>query len=255
MPSTDQQLSSPSVDPAEIEKFNRLAEIWWDAEGAMWPLHRLNQLRIGYIVDQITSFYKLPVKTTTPLAGVRLLDIGCGGGLLSEAMAQSGAEVHGIDIPEKNIHIAKQHADGMENQPVYEQVTAESLAQRNQTYDVVLNMEVVEHVADLPSFMTACNSLVKPGGIQIISTINRNPIAGISAIFGAEYVLKWLPKGTHQYRKLVKPRELQQLCTKDGFKQLTTTGVGVNPVSKKMSLRRSRMISYMLVLAKAGQLQ
>jgi len=128
MPSTDQQLSSPSVDPAEIEKFNRLAEIWWDAEGAMWPLHRLNQLRIGYIVDQITSFYKLPVKTTTPLAGVRLLDIGCGGGLLSEAMAQSGAEVHGIDIPEKNIHIAKQHADGMENQPVYEQVTAESLA-------------------------------------------------------------------------------------------------------------------------------
>ncbi len=246
----NEHLDSPSVDPVEIEKFNRLAEIWWDADGPMWPLNTLNRLRIGYIVKQISSFYGVSPDSLKPLSGIRLLDIGCGGGLLAEAMAEKGAQVHGIDIPEKNIYIARQHAEGMENQPVYEQVTAESLALRGQSYDVVLNMEVVEHVADLSSFMTACNSLVRPGGMQIISTINRNPVAGFSAIFGAEYVLRWLPKGTHQYRKLVKPRELQRLCSRDGLEQLATTGVAVNPVTKKMSLRKSRLISYMLVLSK-----
>jgi len=241
------KLNSASVDQLEIEKFNQLASTWWDADGPMWPLHRLNQLRIGYITEQLVSHFNLDEDNDMPLVGLNVLDIGCGGGLLSEAMAVAGASVHGVDIPEKNIAIAKQHAESLSNPPVYEQTTAEDLQQRGEQYDVLLNMEVVEHVADLDSFMTACNSLVKPDGLQIVSTINRNPIAWFSAIFGAEYVLKWLPKGTHQYRKLVRPAELLNLCKRDGLEPISSTGVFVNPITRKMTLRQSKSISYMYV--------
>lgn len=244
-------LSSKSVDPAEVDRFNKLADTWWDAQGPMWPLHTLNQLRIGFIVDQLIEHFGLTSESAAPLQGLRILDIGCGGGLLSEAMAQRGASVHGVDIPEKNIAVARQHAEGMSNPPVYEQTTAEDLQQRSETYDVVLNMEVVEHVADLSSFMGACNALVRTGGVQIISTINRNPIAWVSAILGAEYILRWLPKGTHQYKKLVRPSELNKFLQSDGFRQITTTGVFVNPFTRGMSLRRSRVISYMVVAEKS----
>lgn len=241
------KLNSASIDQTEIEKFNRLASTWWDADGPMWPLHRLNQLRIGYITEQLVSHFDLDTNNNSPLSGLKVLDIGCGGGLLSEAIAARGASVHGVDIPEKNIAIAKQHAASLGNPPFYEQTTAEDLQQRGEQYDVLLNMEVVEHVANLDSFMTACNSLVKPGGLQIVSTINRNPIAWFSAIVGAEYVLKWLPKGTHQYRKLVRPGELLNLCKRDGLEPVNSTGVFVNPITRKMSLRRSKSISYMIV--------
>lgn len=245
---TKKSPNSKSVDQFEIEKFNKLADTWWDAEGPMWPLHKLNALRVDYIVNVLVEHFRPGQKGS--IHGLRLLDIGCGGGLLAEAMASRGATVHGVDIPENNIAIATQHAQGMDNPPRYEQTTAEDLQQRSEVYDVVLNMEVVEHVADLASFLSACNKLVRPGGLQIISTINRNPIAGFSAIFAAEYLLRWLPVGTHQYRKLVKPLELNRLLEQDGLRVVKSTGVSVNPFTRNMELTAWKLINYMVVAEK-----
>lgn len=239
-----------SVDAKEIEKFNNLAATWWDDTGPMWPLHTLNKLRIGYIVNHLIQHFDLNANSATPLQGLKLLDIGCGGGLLSEAMAERGATVHGVDISDRNIAIATQHAQPMRNPPVYEHASAEALLERGESFDVVLNMEVVEHVADLGVFVHCCNSLMRQGGLQIVSAINRNPISWISAIIGAEYILKWLPKGTHQYKRLVKPAELTSLLQKDNLQQIDTTGVFVNPLTRKMSLRKSRVIGYMVVVVK-----
>ena len=247
---TDAIRAQQSVDPQEIEKFNRFAETWWDASGPMWPLHRLNQLRTGYIRDQLVQHFGRNADDALPLAGLRILDIGCGGGLLSEAMAALGASVHGVDISDRNIAVATMHAAALQNPPVYELTTAEALYERGERYDGVLNMEVVEHVADLSAFMQACSGMVKPGGMQIVSTINRNPLSWFSAIFGAEYILKWLPKGTHQYSKLVKPAELQGLLDRDNMRVIAATGVFVNPLNRKMSLSRSQIINYMKVAVK-----
>ena len=251
------QLTAKSVDSKEIEKFNHLAATWWDDAGPMWPLHTLNKLRTGYIVDHLVKHFSLDAKNDTksshPLSGLRILDIGCGGGLLSEAMAKRGAQVHAVDISDRNIAIATQHAAALNNPPIYEHTTAEVLHERSESYDVVLNMEVVEHVADLAAFVHTCNALIKPGGLQIISTINRNPISWISAIVGAEYILKWLPKGTHQYRRLVKPEELSKLLAIDGLTEIDSTGVFVNPLTRKMSLRKSKVIGYMIVVGKPGR--
>jgi len=242
--------AASSVDPQEIEKFNRLSATWWDATGPMWPLHTLNGLRCGYIVQHLVRHFKLDADGSAPLAGLRILDIGCGGGLLSEAMAHQGADVHGVDISDGNIAAATLHAHSMSRPPRYEHTTAEALNQRAETYDVVLNMEVVEHVADLSSFMQTCAALLRPGGLQVTSTINRNPLSMLSAIIGAEYILRWLPKGTHQYHKLVKPSELEELLERNKLDLVATTGVFVNPFTRKMSLSRSRLISYMIVSEK-----
>ncbi len=245
------QLTAKSVDQKELDKFNQLAATWWDETGPMWPLHTLNKLRIGYIVDHLVRHFTLDSDNYLPLSGLKILDIGCGGGLLSEAMAALGGQVHGVDISDRNIAIATEHAQHLNNPPVYEHTTAEALLERSESYDVVLNMEVVEHVADLEAFVHCCNSLMKPTGIQVVSTINRNPISWISAIVGAEYILKWLPKGTHQYKRLVKPLELLDLLSKDGLKETDSTGVFVNPFTRNMSLRKSKMIGYMVVVSRA----
>ena len=242
--------STRSVDVQEIEKFNKLSATWWDASGPMWPLHTLNELRTGYIIDQLLSHYGRNVADSEPLSGLRMLDIGCGGGLLSEAMARHGAEVHGVDISDGNIAAATLHARSMGRPPYYEHTTAESLSERGESYDVVLNMEVVEHVADLTSFMQTCAGLVRPGGVQFVSTINRNPLSYVSAIIGAEYILKWLPKGTHQYKRLVKPAELRNHLLRDQLTIIASTGVFVNPLTRKMSLSRSHLVNYMMVAAK-----
>ena len=244
------KLTGKSVDAEEIDKFNQLAATWWDEAGPMWPLHTLNNLRIGYIVNHVIKHYKRDPASDQPLAGLRILDVGCGGGLLSEAMAKRGAEVHGVDISDRNITIATQHAETMSNPPVYEHTTAEALHERSESYDVVLNMEVIEHVADLAAFVHTCNGLMKPDGLQVVSTINRNVISWVSAIIGAEYILKWLPKGTHQYRKLVKPGELSELLEQDGLIETDSTGVFVNPITRGMSLRKSKVIGYMVVVAR-----
>ncbi len=241
--------SSASVDCLEIEKFNKLAATWWDPTGPMWPLHTLNNLRSKYIIEQVGRHFQTSA-SEKPLQGLRILDIGCGGGLLAEAMARQGAQVHGVDISDGNIAVARQHAQSLETAPVYELCTAESLHERGERYDVVLNMEVVEHVADLSAFMQACNGMVREGGMQFIATINRNPLSWASAIIAVEYILKWLPKGTHQYRKLVKPKELRALLERDGMQQLASTGVLVNPLNRQMSLGSLQLINYMLVAEK-----
>jgi len=243
-----------SVDIEERSKFDRFAKTWWDEAGLMWPLHRLNKFRTGFIVDVISHHFQLDKNRTDSLQGLSVLDIGCGGGILSETMAALGCQVHGVDISERNIEVAIQHAEQSGLNISYEVNTAETLAEQSNRYDVILNMEVVEHVADLEAFMTACNQMVTDDGIQIVSTINRNPLAWLIAIFGAEYVLGWLPKGTHQYRKLVKPAELERLLHRDNFSVVNRTGVAVNPFNRKMSQCKSETVNYMLAASRRNKI-
>ncbi len=244
--------SQTSIDPLERERFNRLAAMWWDETGPMWPLHRLNKFRTGIIVNQIHRQFGTDPLSEHPFTNLKLLDIGCGGGILSETMARFGADVHGVDISDKNIEIAVQHAAG-QNLPVrYDVATAESLAAKGHQYDIVLNMEVVEHVADVALFMNACNAMVRDGGVQFVSTINRNPLAWFIAIFGAEMVLRWLPKGTHQYAKLVKPKELEALLGQGQLEVVARTGVKVNPFNRQISTSSSELVNYMLFTKKTA---
>ncbi len=242
--------SHSSIDPSERAKFDRFASTWWDEAGPMWPLHRLNKFRIGFITKVISEHCRLDAQSKKTFHGLRVLDIGCGGGILSETMAGLGCDVTGVDISEKNIAVARQHAASEGLDISYSVDTAEALAERGQVFDVVLNMEVVEHVADLRSFMNACNDMVKGEGLQFVSTINRNPLAWFIAIFGAETVLGWLPKGTHEYRKLVKPKELEQHLSRGDFSIAARTGVAVNPFNRKMSAKTSELVNYMVAAKK-----
>ncbi len=241
-----------SVDPQEVARYRALAETWWDTSGPFWPLHRLNELRVGYIRQTLCEVFDRAPESEQPLTNLRILDIGCGGGILSESMAKLGASVHGIDVVGKNIAIARMHAaqSGLDIQ--YQNIAVEALAQKQRRYDVVLNMEVVEHVADLPSFLRACNDLVTPGGVQIIATINRNPLSWVVAIVGAEYILGWLPKGTHQWRRFRTPDELRRRLDADGLEVIASTGVRVNPFNRRMTLTKFMGVNYMLVTRKTG---
>lgn len=222
-----------SVDPDEVARYTALANLWWDNSGPFWPLHRLNELRVGYIRDQLCHYFQLNPHSQKPLEPLRILDIGCGGGILSEAMARSGATVHGIDVVERNIAIARHHAQQNQLNIQYQMITAEDLAQQGNGYDTVLNMEVVEHVAHLPGFVQACNRLVRPGGLMFIATINRTLLAWLTAIIGAEYILRWLPRGTHQWRRFPKPHELETLLNQDQLQVVARTGVKVNPLTRQ----------------------
>ncbi|MEM9385973.1 MAG: bifunctional 2-polyprenyl-6-hydroxyphenol methylase/3-demethylubiquinol 3-O-methyltransferase UbiG [Pseudomonadota bacterium] len=240
-----------SADPQEMAKFEQLADTWWDPTGPFWPLHKLNTVRTNYIRDVVSAHRgdSSPTDSAAPLAGVRMLDIGCGGGLLSEAMARLGAEVHGVDVVERNVQIAERHRPAeLDANLRYEHGSVEALTARAAApYDVVLNMEVVEHVVDLPTFMAHCCSLVRADGLMFVSTINRNPISFLSAIVGAEYVLRWLPRGTHDWRKFPTPHELQRMLTENGHAITERKGVRVNPLTRKFSLTESLVINYMLV--------
>ncbi len=235
-----------SIDPDEVAYYDRLAEQWWDPQGKFWPIHHLNRLRVDYLRHRICAHFGRAEVERQPLQGLRVLDIGCGGGILSESIAALGARVHAIDVAEKNIEVARRHNESSGLPIDYELVSVETLAERRDRYDVVLNMEVVEHVADLPAFLAACVRLVDAGGVMFISTINRNPLAWITAIFGAEYVLGWLPKGTHQYRKLVRPDELERLLERDAMQITDRRGVRVNPLSRGFSLSDSLLVNYMI---------
>jgi 2-polyprenyl-6-hydroxyphenyl methylase/3-demethylubiquinone-9 3-methyltransferase len=243
--------NTPStIDPAEWAHFEKIAQLWWDASGPFWPLHRMNALRAGYIRDQLVERLGLETDATLPLKGLRILDIGCGGGILSEAIARLGATVHGVDMVEKNIRIARAHAEGQGLGVEYECCTAEALAARGERYDAVLNMEVVEHVADLPLFMHSCASLVRPGGVMLVATINRTLASFISAIVGAEYVLRWLPKGTHHWRKFPRPEELEALLMGDRLAVVERRGMAVNPLNRQLRLVSYLGVNYMLVAIK-----
>jgi 2-polyprenyl-6-hydroxyphenyl methylase / 3-demethylubiquinone-9 3-methyltransferase len=225
-----------TVDPAEVAKFEAMAAEWWDPSGKFKPLHMLNPCRLDYITAQIAGEFDRDLSSPTPFAGLRLLDIGCGGGLLSEPMARLGAEVVGADAAAGNIPVARIHAEQSGLQIDYRHTTAEDMAAAGERFDVVLNMEVVEHVADPLAYLTACHDLLNPGGLHICSTINRNPKSFAVAIVGAEFVMRWLPRGTHDWAKFVTPDELYALLDKAGLTPVDRKGFTFNPFSWQWSL-------------------
>lgn len=230
------QAGSDTVDKDEIAKFEAMAAEWWDPDGKFKPLHMLNPCRLDYINSQISAEFGKDLKSRHPYKGLRILDIGCGGGLLSEPMARLGATVVGADAAPRNIPVAQVHAEQSGLKIDYRNVTAESLVDQGEKFDVVLNMEVVEHVADPQAFLTACHDLLKPGGLMVCSTINRNPKSFMMAIVGAEFVMRWLPKGTHEYDKFITPDELFDLLKTAGLDPVDRKGFVFNPVRWSWSL-------------------
>jgi len=214
--------SQTTVDPAEIAKFEAMAAEWWDPNGKFKPLHMLNPCRLDYIVDQVSAEFTRDPRQPNPFEGLRILDIGCGGGLLCEPMARLGATIVGVDAAPRNIPVAQAHAEQSGLSIDYRHTTAEDMAAAGEQFDVILNMEVVEHVADPQAYLTACQQLLKPGGLMICSTINRNPKSYMMAIIGAEHVMRWLPKGTHEWSKFITPDELFDLIAKAGLTPVAT---------------------------------
>ena len=225
-----------TVDAAEVAKFEAMAAEWWDPAGKFRPLHQMNPCRLDYITRQIAAEFGRDLTAPLPFAGLRLLDIGCGGGLLSEPMARLGADVVGADAAERNIPVARIHAEQSGLEIDYRHTTAEALTAAGERFDVVLNMEVVEHVADPPAYLTACHDLLKPGGLMVCSTLNRNAKSFALAIVGAEWVMRWLPKGTHDWQKFITPDELYALLRRAGLDPVDRKGMVFNPVSWRWSL-------------------
>lgn len=239
-----------TTNAAEIERFNALAATWWDPRGPMWPLHELNRARAPFVVQAAASHFGRSLLTSRPLAGLRVLDIGCGAGLLSEALARHGAAVTGVDPAERNISIARAHARSSGLEIDYRAGAVEDIDLP--PVDIVLNMEVVEHVDNLPDFMARCCALTRPGGLQFVATINRNPLSWLVAIVGAEYILRYLPLGTHQWRKFVKPSEAADLLAAGGLSVIEQRGVAVNPLTRTCSVTGFTGVNYMLAARKHG---
>lgn len=241
------QAARTTIDQGEVERFSAMAAEWWNPQGKFRPLHKFNPVRLTYIRDQVALHFGRDPKSDKPLAGLRVLDIGCGGGLLSEPMARMGAEVLGADASRTNIEVATIHAAQSGVNVSYEAATSEELAARGERFDVVLNMEVVEHVADVDLFLSSCAEMVKPGGLMFVATINRTMKAMALAIVGAEFVLRWLPRGTHQYEKLVRPEEIEAPLTAAGMIFMHRTGVSYNPLQDQWNLSRDMDVNYMML--------
>ena len=241
------EAAKTTIDQSEVDRFSAMAAEWWSPTGKFKPLHKFNPVRLAYIRDKAAENFSRNPKSAKPLEGLRVLDIGCGGGLLSEPVARMGAEVVGADPSEKNIGIASTHAKASGVAVDYRAVTAEQLAEAGETFDIVLNMEVVEHVADVELFMNTCASMVRPGGLMFVATINRTVKAAALAIFAAENVLRWLPRGTHQYEKLVRPEELEKPLAGSGLDIIDRTGVFFNPLANQWNLSKDMDVNYMLL--------
>jgi 2-polyprenyl-6-hydroxyphenyl methylase/3-demethylubiquinone-9 3-methyltransferase len=222
--------SQSTVDPAEIAKFEAMAAEWWNPAGKFKPLHMLNPCRLDYITRQIAAEFDRDLSAQAPFAGLRILDIGCGGGLLCEPMARLGAEVVGADAAARNIPVARLHAEQSGLAIDYRHTTAEALAGAGERFDAVLNMEVIEHVADPAAYLAACHALTRPGGLMVCSTLNRNAKSYLMAIIGAEHVMRWLPKGTHEWSKFITPDELYALLRGAGFEPVDRKGMVFNPL-------------------------
>lgn len=245
--------SQTTVDPAEVAKFEAMAAEWWDPNGKFKPLHMLNPCRLDYITTQIAAEFDCDMAKPMPFKGLRLLDIGCGGGLLSEPMARLGADVVGADAAARNIPVAQVHAAQSGLTIDYRHTTAEAIAASGEKFDVVLNMEVVEHVSDPQAYLTACQELLVPGGLMICSTLNRNAKSYLMAIIGAEHVMRWLPKGTHDWKKFITPDELFDLIRKAGLDPVDRKGMVFNPVSWSWSLSaRDLSVNYVTASVKRG---
>lgn len=239
-PTNSAQFSSSNVDPAELAKFSELAHRWWDTESEFKPLHQINPLRLAWI------------QTLAPLAGKKVVDIGCGGGILSDAMARQGAEVLGADLAVKSLKVAQLHALEAGTQGVqYREISAEELAQEQAgQYDVVTCMEMLEHVPDPSSVVKACSALVKPGGWVFFSTLNRNPKSFLFAVVGAEYILNLLPKGTHEYARMIKPSELADWVRANGLNVMHMKGMTYNPFTRHYALGTDTDVNYLMATQK-----
>lgn len=236
---------SPSIDNAEIEKFSKLAAEWWDEGGKFAPLHHINPLRIGYIRDKISAQYG-------ELDGISLVDIGCGGGLLSEPLARLGATVTGLDASEKNIRTATLHAEQMGVNVDYRCQSVEELAASGAQFDVVLAMEVVEHVADVEGFLSACCQLVKPGGLLFVSTLNKTLKSFVTAIVGAEYILRWLPRGTHDWSKFLPPSAIAGVLRHNNLQLQEMQGMNYRFLSNEWVLTPDIQVNYIMLATKAA---
>ena len=234
-----------TVDPAEVARFSKLSQEWWDPNGKMAPLHRINPLRLGWIRDAACRRFSRNPKSLSSLEGLRILDIGCGAGLLSEPLARLGAQVIGIDPSETNIAAAKLHASRGALSIDYRATTVEEIG-RLERFDIVLAMEVVEHVTDVGLFLDRCAALTKPSGMMVVSTLNRTMKSFALAIVGAEYVLRWLPRGTHQWNKFVTPAELSAHLERNAFQIVEQSGVVYTPFADRWSLSPDMDVNYMM---------
>jgi len=236
-----------SVDEAEVERFSRHAADWWNPRGPMAALHKFNPVRLGYIRDQAAAHFGRDPKKLDCLNGLRILDIGCGGGILSEPLARLGADMVGADPSEDNIAAAREHGEETGTAVDYRDTTAEELAAAKERFNIVLAMEVVEHVTDVRAFVATCAAMVKPGGMMVAATLNRTLKSFALAIVGAEYVLRWLPRGTHQWDKFVTPEELEAAIEDCGLQMTGERGVIYNPFADRWQLSADTDVNYMLV--------
>lgn len=241
--------NSQTVDKKEIEKFSQMADQWWDLNGKFKALHKFNPVRINYIKEKAQEHFKLK----NDLQGLHVLDIGCGGGLLSEPMARFNATVTAIDASEKNINIASIHAKKSNLDINYLHTTVEELATKNLKYDIILNMEVIEHVADYKLFLTKSCIMLKPGGLMFIATINRTIKSYALAILGAEYILRWVPSGTHDWNKFLKPSEIEPYINNNGLSLKEIKGVSYNLLLDKWNLSSDLAVNYMMLISKKNE--
>ena len=239
-----------TVDDAEIARFSALSREWWNPSGKFRVLHKFNPVRLAWIRERACQHFGRDAGAIAPLDGLRILDIGCGGGLIAEPMARLGASVVAADASRTNIEVARIHAAESGVGVDYRETTAEALAEAGEAFDIVLNLEVVEHVADVPLFMQACCSMVKPGGLMFVATINRTAKAFALAIVGAEYVLGWLPKGTHTWDKFVTPAELDAAFAANAMHRIDQTGVFYNPLADEWRASRDTDVNYMMLAAR-----
>ncbi|WP_230530086.1 bifunctional 2-polyprenyl-6-hydroxyphenol methylase/3-demethylubiquinol 3-O-methyltransferase UbiG [Microvirga roseola] len=238
--------ASTTIDPAEVARFEKIADTWWDPKGPMKVLHKFNPVRLAYIRDEACRRFGRDPRSARSLEGLSILDVGCGGGVLSEPLARLGARVTGLDPAPTNISVAKLHAERAGVAVDYRNETVEAVVARGETFDIVLAMEVVEHVADVQAFVSTCVKAVKPGGTLVMATINRTLRSFAFAIVGAEYVLGWLPKGTHEWEKFMTPEELTSAIEATGFAVDNLEGVAYNPLRDEWSLSEDTAVNYML---------
>ena len=245
-PGTGGRNPGSTVDSDEADRFEALAETWWDPEGPFRPLHRFNPTRIRYLRDSIARQFDRDIRTPRPLEGLTILDVGCGGGLLSEPLARMGATVTGLDVVERNVAIARLHAEQSRLDIEYLSDPAEDLAAQGRTFDAVLAMEVVEHVADVDVFLAAIADMTKPGGMTVVATLNRTLKSLALAKIGAEYVLRWLPRGTHDWRKFLKPSEVALPLRRGGLHVDEVKGVSYVPLVDEWRLSDDPSVNYMV---------
>jgi 2-polyprenyl-6-hydroxyphenyl methylase/3-demethylubiquinone-9 3-methyltransferase len=236
-----------TIDPKEIEKFTKMAVEWWSETGKFKPLHKFNPIRISHLRQKIIQHFSLEEKSLTPFKNLNILDVGCGGGLISEPFARMGASVTGIDAGEKNIAVAKIHAEKSGLEINYQNISAEELVEENQKFDVVFALEIIEHVADVEAFIEACSKLVKPNGLLFVATINRNLKSLALAKVAVEYILRWLPAGTHDWKKFLKPSEINNFAEKENLELCEILGFNYNILKDEWRKSDNLDINYMMI--------